>query len=67
VSEGKVARQSVPITFYANDPQVRFSAQAGTTLTANYKSAAPVQQQAQSRQDPSSATGLTSLQPYAPN
>jgi murein DD-endopeptidase MepM/ murein hydrolase activator NlpD len=67
VSEGKVARQSVPITFYANDPQVRFSAQAGTTLTANYKSAAPVQQQAQSRQDPSPATGLTSLQPYAPN
>ena len=65
VNDGKVARQSVPITFYANDPQVRFAAQMGTTLTANYKSAAPVLQQAQqSRQDPAAATGLTALQPY---
>jgi murein DD-endopeptidase MepM/ murein hydrolase activator NlpD len=66
VSDGKVARQSVPITFYANDPQVRFAAQMGTTLTANYKSSAPVLQQAQqSRQDPTAATGLTALPPYS--
>jgi murein DD-endopeptidase MepM/ murein hydrolase activator NlpD len=65
ITDGKVARQSVPVTFFANDPQVRFAAQAGTTLTANYKSSAPVFQQAQqSRQDAPSATGLTSLQPY---
>jgi murein DD-endopeptidase MepM/ murein hydrolase activator NlpD len=67
VTDGKVARESVPITFYANDPQVRFAAQMGTTLTANYNSSAPVLQQAQQfRQDPATAaTGLTSLQPYS--
>jgi murein DD-endopeptidase MepM/ murein hydrolase activator NlpD len=67
VTDGKVARQSVPVTFYASDPLVRFSAQAGATVTASYKSAGPVLQQAQQpRPDASSATGLTSQQAPQP-
>ena len=62
VSEGKVARESVPVVFYASEPAVRFSAQAGTTVTANYKSPAPLQPLQQARQEPGTATGLTSLQ-----
>ena len=69
VSDGKVARQSVPVVFYASEPAVRFSAQAGTTLTANYRSGASSQatQHAQHvRPDAGTATGLTSVQhhPY---
>lgn len=64
VSSGKVQRVSVPVMFYAADPGVRFSAQSGTTVTANYKSSVPPQQHYAS-QDQSSATGLTSQQ--APN
>ena len=67
VTDGKVARQSVPVTFYASDPLVRFSAQAGSTVTANYRSAGPVLHQAQqARPDASSATGLTSQQATLP-
>ena len=59
VTDGKVTRQSVPVTFYANDPPVRFSAQTGVTVTANYKSPAPAQQPQYARQEPGTATGLT--------
>jgi murein DD-endopeptidase MepM/ murein hydrolase activator NlpD len=45
VADGKVTRTSIPVTFYANDPPVRFSAQAGTTVTANYRSTALAQEQ----------------------
>jgi murein DD-endopeptidase MepM/ murein hydrolase activator NlpD len=63
VNEGKVTRVSVPVLFYANDPAVRFSAQAGTTLTANYNSPAVAQNQNARVGAPSTATGLTSLDP----
>jgi murein DD-endopeptidase MepM/ murein hydrolase activator NlpD len=67
VADGKVARQSVPVMFYSNDPAQRFSAQAGTTVTASYRSAIAVQQQVQQgRQDSAPATGLTSLAPLHP-
>ena len=36
VHDGKVSRVSVPVTFYANDPTLRFSATTGTRVTANY-------------------------------
>ena len=36
VSEGQVSRVSVPVLFYATTPAVRFSAQMGTTVRANY-------------------------------
>jgi murein DD-endopeptidase MepM/ murein hydrolase activator NlpD len=39
VNDGKVSRVSLPVMFYANNPAVRFSARAGTTVTANYHSA----------------------------
>jgi murein DD-endopeptidase MepM/ murein hydrolase activator NlpD len=45
VVDGKVTRTSLPIMFYANEPSVRFSAQAGTTVTANYRSTAVAQEQ----------------------
>jgi murein DD-endopeptidase MepM/ murein hydrolase activator NlpD len=60
VNEGKVTRVSVPVQFYANDPAVRFSAQAGTTVTANYRGAATPQNQASRDSLLSNATGLTS-------
>ena len=67
VADGKVTRQSVPVAFYAGDPTVRFSAQWGTTLTANYhRSAPPLQQDQQARQEPGTATGLTSQSQQAP-
>jgi murein DD-endopeptidase MepM/ murein hydrolase activator NlpD len=63
VNEGKVTRVSLPVLFYASDPAARFSAQAGTTVTANYKSSA-VAQRPNNRVDANStATGLTSLDP----
>jgi murein DD-endopeptidase MepM/ murein hydrolase activator NlpD len=62
LSEGKITRESVPVAFYATDPAVRFAVQAGTTVTANYRATGTVRQ-AQARQEPSSATGLTSVQP----
>jgi murein DD-endopeptidase MepM/ murein hydrolase activator NlpD len=60
VADGKVTRVSVPIQFYANDPAVRFSAQAGTTLTANYHT--PMVAQGQPARDVivNTATGRTS-------
>ncbi|MGZ8155309.1 MAG: M23 family metallopeptidase [Burkholderiales bacterium] len=58
VTDGKVTRTSVPVTFYANDPPVRFSAQAGITITADYRSAALAQEQTQSPA-PGTATGLS--------
>lgn len=36
VSLGRVIRVAVPVLFYGRDPAVRFSAQAGTTVWANY-------------------------------
>jgi murein DD-endopeptidase MepM/ murein hydrolase activator NlpD len=65
VNDGKVTRESVPVVFYANEPAVRFSAQAGATLTANYRSPASASNQL-ARQDPSTATGLTSMQAAQP-
>jgi murein DD-endopeptidase MepM/ murein hydrolase activator NlpD len=63
ISEGKVARESVPVVFYANEPPVRFSAQAGRAVTANYRSAASDQDSRQvSRSETGTATGLTSHQ-----
>jgi murein DD-endopeptidase MepM/ murein hydrolase activator NlpD len=61
VADGKVTRQSVPVVFYANEPAVRFSVQAGMTFSANYKSPASANPTRQARQDPGTATGLTSL------
>ena len=60
VAEGKVTRLSVPIVFYGADPVTRFSAVAGTTVTANYSTPAGAAQQLQSREGSSTATGLTS-------
>ena len=60
VGDGKVTRQSVPVTFYANDPPVRFSAQSGVTLTANYNSPASSERPQYATQTPGTATGLTS-------
>jgi len=58
VTDGKVTRTSVPILFYANDPPVRFAAQAGTSVTANYKSTAVAQEQTRTPA-PGTATGLS--------
>jgi murein DD-endopeptidase MepM/ murein hydrolase activator NlpD len=58
VVDGKVTRTSLPVTFYANDPPVRFSAQAGTTVTANYRSMAIAQEQTRPV-GASTATGLS--------
>jgi murein DD-endopeptidase MepM/ murein hydrolase activator NlpD len=58
VTDGKVTRTSLPIMFYANDPPVRFSAQPGTTVTANYRSTAIAQEQTQPVAA-STATGLS--------
>ncbi len=41
---GKVVRVSMPVLFYANDPAVRVSAQAGTTVRANYGTTATAAQ-----------------------
>jgi len=38
VTDGKMTRRSLPVVFYDYDPPVRFSAKAGTTVTASYKS-----------------------------
>jgi len=66
VADGKVTRQSVPVAFHAGDPAVRFAAQSGATLTANYNRSAPVQPVQQARQEPGTATGLTSQSQQAP-
>jgi murein DD-endopeptidase MepM/ murein hydrolase activator NlpD len=58
VTDGKVTRTSVPILFYANDPPVRFAAQAGTSVTANYRSTAVAQEQTRTPA-PGTATGLS--------
>ena len=63
VNEGKVTRISVPVLFYAADPAVRFSAQTGATLTANYRSPTVAQGQNTRVDASSTATGLTSLDP----
>jgi len=60
IAGGKVARESVPVVFYANDPPVRFSAQAGVTMTANYLSPATPHEIWPSGEETGSATGLTS-------
>jgi len=64
VADGKVTRQSVPISFYAGDLATRFSAQSGATLTANYnnRSAPALQQPQQARQEPGTATGTSQSQ-----
>lgn len=68
VTDGKVTRESVPVAFYAGDPAVRFAVQAGSTLTANYGRSSPAAQQPvqQARQEPGTATGLTSQYPQGP-
>ena len=58
VTDGKVTRTSLPVMFYANEPPVRFSAQAGTTVTANYRSTALAQEQTRPVAA-STATGLS--------
>jgi murein DD-endopeptidase MepM/ murein hydrolase activator NlpD len=61
VTEGKVARESVPVVFYANHPPVRFSAQAGMAVTANYRTPVSTHEPQQfARPDIDTATGLTS-------
>lgn len=66
VSDGKVARESVPIVFYANEPPVRFSAQPGRAVTANYGAAESAQESRPvSGGEVGAATGLTSHQPHA--
>lgn len=60
VRNGKVSRLSVPVLFYANEPPVRFAAQAGTTVTANYRSTAIAQEQTRPGAN-ATATGQTSL------
>jgi murein DD-endopeptidase MepM/ murein hydrolase activator NlpD len=67
LNEGKITRESVPVAFYASDPTVRFSAQTGSTVTANYQSTTSVRQAQAIRQEPGTATGLTSLQPPQPH
>jgi murein DD-endopeptidase MepM/ murein hydrolase activator NlpD len=62
VTDGKVSRQSVPIKFYAADAPA-FSAQAGTVLTANYKSTPTIAQNHEAQNAASTGTGLTSLEP----
>jgi murein DD-endopeptidase MepM/ murein hydrolase activator NlpD len=58
VTDGKVTRTSLPVIFYANEPPVHFSAQAGTTVTANYRSTALAQEQTRPA-SASTATGLS--------
>jgi len=36
VSDGQVIHETVPVEFYARDPEVRFSPQMGTTVWASY-------------------------------
>jgi murein DD-endopeptidase MepM/ murein hydrolase activator NlpD len=61
VTDGKVSRESVPITFYASEPSVRFSAKAGTVLTANYRSAAVAQRETSRGSTSTGTTGVSSL------
>ena len=63
VNDGKVTRVSLPVLFYSSDPAVRFSAQAGTTVIANYKPTAVAQRPTNRVDANSTATGLTSLDP----
>ncbi len=60
VSDGKVIRVSVPVMFYANNPAVRFSARAGTTVTANYRTATTGDAPATAEHVTATGTGLTS-------
>jgi murein DD-endopeptidase MepM/ murein hydrolase activator NlpD len=60
VTDGKVTRVSVPVQFYANDPAARFSAQSGTTLTANYRTPIVAQGQPARGGIANTATGRTS-------
>ena len=63
LNEGKVTRLSVPVLFYANDPAIRFSAQTGDILTANYRSPVIAQGQNTRVDGTTTGTGLTSLDP----
>jgi murein DD-endopeptidase MepM/ murein hydrolase activator NlpD len=63
INDGKVTRLSVPVLFYSSDPAERFSAQAGTTLTANYTLPTLAQRPNAGVNAGSTATGLTSLDP----
>ncbi|MDB5925599.1 MAG: hypothetical protein JWN13_4535 [Betaproteobacteria bacterium] len=63
LNEGKVTRLSVPVLFYANDPAIRFSAQTGDILTANYRSPVIAQGQNTRMDGTTTGTGLTSLDP----
>ncbi|MGZ5177098.1 MAG: hypothetical protein ACXWIS_23405, partial [Burkholderiales bacterium] len=63
LNDGKVTRLSVPVLFYANDPAIRFSAQTGDVLTANYRSPTLAQGQNARMDGTSTGTGRTSLDP----
>jgi murein DD-endopeptidase MepM/ murein hydrolase activator NlpD len=63
LNDGKVTRLSVPVLFYANDPAIRFSAQTGDVLTANYRSPTLAQGQNARMDGSSTGTGRTSLDP----
>jgi murein DD-endopeptidase MepM/ murein hydrolase activator NlpD len=60
VTEGKVTRISVPVMFYAGDPTMRFTPQAGSTFTANYRTPSVPQAQPTGVTVSGSATGRTS-------
>lgn len=67
VTEGRVIRESVPVVFFAGEPPTRFSARAGTTVTASYGNVLASQPlQAETSLDATTATGLTSLLPPLP-
>jgi murein DD-endopeptidase MepM/ murein hydrolase activator NlpD len=68
VTDGKVTRISLPVTFYSGDPAVRFSARAGSTVTANYHTPAVAPTIAPQDVTANTATGLTSQDlPPAPD
>jgi murein DD-endopeptidase MepM/ murein hydrolase activator NlpD len=67
LNDGKITRESVPVSFYSSDPALRFSAQTGSAIMANYQSGASIRQAQQTRQEPGTATGLTSLQAPQPH
>lgn len=60
VTDGKVTRVSMPVTFYSGDPAVRFSAHAGSTVTATYHTPAIAPTMAGEDVTANTATGRTS-------
>lgn len=60
VSDGKVMRVSVPVLFYSRDPVMRFSAEAGTSVMANYHTPGVAPTQAVRGSLTNTGTGRTS-------